>query len=153
MKLWRLYREAHGPGLDGAGGRHAHGRWHTLGRPVVYFGAAPAIVVLERLAHLDRSMLPKDLLLASFETDIEAEEIWHRNAEPTDWQAMAEFTRKLGDDWLASGSGCVLRVPSAVVPEESNLVFNPLHPDATRLRPARIRPFRFDVRLTSSLVI
>lgn len=147
MKLWRLYRAAHGPGLDGAGGRCAQGRWHSQGQAVVYFGCGPAIVVLERLAHLDRSLLPKDLLLALFQADFEMKKIWSEDTEPTHWSTRADLTRKAGDDWLVSKTSCVLKVPSAVVPEESNLLFNPLHPDASRLQFVRARPFSFDIRL------
>src|SRR5215831_6694883 len=60
-QLWRLYRAAYGPGLDGIGGTFADGRWHTRGARVVYFGATAAIVVLERLAHTDADLLPADL--------------------------------------------------------------------------------------------
>src|SRR6266550_1409200 len=42
---------------------------------------------------------------------------------------------------------CVLRVPSIVLPEEYNLVFNPLHPDASKLRTVDHRSFTFDGRL------
>ena len=70
MLLWRLYRQAHGPGLDGAGGLHAAGRWHELGSPVVYFGASAAIVVLEKLAHINPDALPTDLILTRFEAEV-----------------------------------------------------------------------------------
>jgi len=42
---------------------------------------------------------------------------------------------------------CVLRVPSIVLPEQDNLVFNPLHPDASKLQPVDHRSFSFDGRL------
>jgi hypothetical protein len=40
-----------------------------------------------------------------------------------------------------------LAVPSAILPEESNFVFNPLHGDAARLRLVGERRFGFDSRL------
>lgn len=41
----------------------------------------------------------------------------------------------------------MLRVPSILVPEERNLVFNPLHSDASKLSLTNARPFSFDARL------
>jgi RES domain-containing protein len=141
MRLWRLYRRAHGPGLDGAGGRHTAGRWHRQGTPVVYFGANAAIVVLEKLAHLNPDALPDDLMLARFEGALSLE-----NAQPADLGNIEE-TRELGKQWLTRASSCVLRVPSVIVPEEHNLVLNPLHPEVGHMALARERPFEFDGRL------
>jgi RES domain-containing protein len=147
MKLWRLYRRAHGPGLDGAGGRYAAGRWHRQGMPVVYFGAGAAIVVLEKLAHLDPDTLPSDLLLGLFEGDVSVEDTWPDIIPPTPDVESIEETRELGERWLRKRATCVLRVPSIVVPEERNLLLNPQHDEAGRIKFVADRPFTFDGRL------
>lgn len=147
MKLWRLYRRAHGQGLDGAGGRHAAGRWHHQGTPVVYFGAGAAIVVLEKLAHLNPDTLPADLMLGLFEADVSVTDVWpEASAQNRDLDDV-ELTRTAGQEWLKSGRSCVLRVPSIVVAEEHNLVVNPLHAEAQRITLTTERPFTFDGRL------
>lgn len=147
MKLWRLYRRAHGQGLDGAGGRHAAGRWHHQGTPVVYFGAGAAIVVLEKLAHLNPDTLPADLMLGLFEADVSVTDVWpEASAQSRDLDDV-ELTRTAGQEWLKSGRSCVLRVPSIVVAEEHNLVVNPLHAEAQRITLTTERPFTFDGRL------
>jgi RES domain-containing protein len=147
LKLWRLYRRAHGQGLDGAGGRHAAGRWHHQGTPVVYFGAGAAIVVLEKLAHLNPDTLPADLMLGLFEADVSVTDVWpEASAQNRDLDDV-ELTRTAGQEWLKSGRSCVLRVPSIVVAEEHNLVVNPLHAEAQRITLTTERPFTFDGRL------
>jgi RES domain-containing protein len=142
MDLWRLYRKAHGPGLDGAGGLYAPGRWHALGRPVVYFGASPAIVVLEKLAHIDPQVMPKDLVLARFEADVAIDEL----AGPSILHDLA-LTRARGEAFFAGNAASLLRVPSVVLPEEFNFVLNPLHADAAGVRVRSQRAFFFDYRL------
>jgi RES domain-containing protein len=142
MELWRLYRKAHGPGLDGAGGLHAAGRWHELGSRVVYFGASAGIVILEKLAHIDPAVLPNDLILARFEGEISVEELTNFN----DLRNLMQ-TRARGEAFLKAKAACVFRVPSIVVPEESNLLLNPLHPDASKLQVMSSRHFSFDGRL------
>jgi RES domain-containing protein len=52
-----------------------------------------------------------------------------------------------GDDWLDAGTTPLLRVPSAVIPEEFNLIINPAHPEARTITVVSTREFRFDERL------
>ncbi len=49
-----------------------------------------------------------------------------------------------GDAWLASRRSAVRSVPSAIVPDSRNLLLDPAHPDAERMRVAAIRPLAFD---------
>jgi RES domain-containing protein len=115
----------------------------------VYFGASPAIVVLERLAHTDADLLPADLQLAYFEF-AHAVSLTHVNEIaqlPNNWIGVEDVTRQIGADWRRRQSSCLLIVPSAILPEESNLVFDPEHPDAKWLHLIRERPFTFDPRL------
>ena len=150
--LWRLYRARHGPGLDGTGGMFAEGRWHTLGERVVYFGGSAAIVVLERLAHTDPDLLPNDLRLARFEfsESVPPTMVEEFAALPANWSQNRDATRHIGGQWRQQGSACLLAVPSAILPEERNLVLNPEHPDAKRLYLVRERRFAFNPRLILS---
>lgn len=147
--LWRLYRERYGPGVDGIAGTLADGRWHVQGELVVYFGASAAIVVLERLAHINPDLLPDDLRLGQFELG-NPDDALHVTALarlPDTWTQVESTTRKIGSQWLRIQSSCLLAVPSAILPEETNYVFNPRHPAASSLRLLRERPFSFDPRL------
>jgi len=147
--LWRLYRARYGPGLDGIGGTFAGGRWHRKGEYVVYFGATAAITVLERLAHTNPDLLPDDLLLGRFEFDravVEAR-IEEYGELPAGWSREEELTRQLGEKWRSSGTSSIIAVPSAVLPEESNFILNPRHPESHHLKLIRERSFAFDPRL------
>ena len=55
--------------------------------------------------------------------------------------------RDLGDEWLRDGSELTLEVPSVPIPEESNLLINPAHPDFPRVKVTSERRFSFDRRL------
>jgi hypothetical protein len=54
----------------------------------------------------------------------------------------------VGDRWLSAGADLVFKAPSVLIPEETNVMLNPLHPDMRRVRIVSTRPFRFDPRLT-----
>ena len=56
-------------------------------------------------------------------------------------------TRALGDAWLDREPSAVLKVRSAVVPEEWNYLLNPRHPDFSRIVVHQPEPFVFDERL------
>lgn len=142
MDLWRLYRAAHGPGLNGAGGLRAAGRWHRIGRRVVYFGATAAIVVLEKLAHVDPDVLPDDLLLGRFAGEPTLESI----TEPLQVGEVAAC-REWGERFLSARRACALRVPSVILPEESNYLVNAEHPGLAGIRLVAERLFFFDERL------
>jgi RES domain-containing protein len=68
---------------------------------------------------------------------------------PADWRAdpPPASTRAVGDEWVLAKGSAVLRVPSVVVPLESNYVFNPGHPDFSRVTIGPPLPFPFDPRL------
>jgi RES domain-containing protein len=55
----------------------------------------------------------------------------------------------VGDAWLVAALTLTLHVPAAPVPEELNVLINPVHPEAARVRVVARRPFFFDPRLVS----
>jgi RES domain-containing protein len=147
--LWRLYRARYGPGLDGVGGTVADGRRHSRGSPVVYFGASAAIVVLERLPHTDPDLVPRDLRLArfAFSGRLSQYRVEKIAKLPSGWPRDQNATRAIGDKWLREGGSCLLVVPSAILPEESNLVFSPGHRHSRLPRMISERLFTLDARL------
>jgi RES domain-containing protein len=146
--LWRISNYAD---LSGEGSRSASGRWHTEGRFIVYLAENPASAMLERIVHLtDRDpggILPRayQLLQISVPEDCATKPL--SALAPSDWREHAEFTRAVGDAWLASLETPLARVPSAIVPHTWNYLLNPLHPDAGRVQIAEAIRERFDIRL------
>jgi RES domain-containing protein len=55
--------------------------------------------------------------------------------------------RNLAMNCEHSGRSAVLKLPSAVVPEEFNYLLNPAHPDFGKIRIAKPRAFKADPRL------
>ena len=69
------------------------------------------------------------------------------SALPDDWQIRLEVTRELGTDWLRKKEAVILKLPSALVPQTTNFLFNPLHPDASRFQIAAAFSYPFDRRI------
>jgi len=144
MLLWRIsnYKT-----LDGIGGLLASGRWHSRGRPILYCTENPSTSLLEILVHIeiDSEDRPERFQVLKIEgPDSLSVETVSLDPIPD----MPE-TQAIGDEWLASGRSLLLRVPSVLVPETSNILVNPAHPEAARLRIAKVYHHAFDPRLLS----
>lgn len=147
--LWRLAREAYRE-LDGEGARLYGGRWNSTGRPVVYTSATLSLAALELLVHVDREELPDDLVALGIKVPARAWDLGVRPGKlPDDWRQGPNRPecRRIGDEWLEAGAALLLRVPSAVVPQEENVLLNPRHPDVAEVRVISSEPFRLDRRL------
>lgn len=148
MIVHRLARLAHAK-LDGEGARLAGGRWNSRGRAAVYASSRLSLAALELLVHTDVPLVPPDLV--AFEIEIpdtlEVESVALADL-PKDWRQPGHPScRSIGDTWLAEERTPVLRVPSAVVPEESNYIINPQHRGAKAIHVSGRRRFTFDSRL------
>jgi RES domain-containing protein len=150
VRLYRLLKQKYGrQALAGRGGLEADGRWHTAGRPVVYFASSEALAVLEVRVHLG-SIVPADpcvLLTAEFPARLI--DVLPRKRWPHRWDAVpfVAATRRLGDKWLADARTAALRVPSVHSGSDFNVLFNPVHADARRARIVSRARYDSDVRL------
>lgn len=66
---------------------------------------------------------------------------------PDNWVENPAVTRRVGDEWLARGETCLLRVPSAIIPGVWNLLLNPLHAEASGFKIEEAMRVPFDRRL------
>ncbi len=126
------------------------GRWHSRGRRVVYCAQSPAAALLEILVHfeIDIQDLPVRYRLLKIEApdDVQVERVSVDDL-PANWPQKTEVTRELGERWLVKGSAALLSVPSAIVPETSNILLNPAHQNAKRIVVVQTGEHAIDPRL------
>lgn len=152
MRLYRLARAPYADDLTGAGARLHGGRWNHKGTPVLYTAGTRSLAILEFLVHLPLGLTPPDLRLVELEIRDDA---GIRDLDPgvlpEDWRTVPppSALADLGSDWLRGRETAMLRVPSAVVDEERNILVNPDHPDAV-LSILTTQPFPIDPRLLAS---
>ena len=144
MILWRISRHRD---LSGAGGLKAPGRWHYAGQPVVYLAETPAAALLEVCVHTSANDVPPAFTLLRIEGPNVKVPAIHPDNLPLDWRTNQEATRDLGTAWLRKNGAVLLLVPSAIVPETTNFLFNPSHSDATKFNIEETFLYPFDVRL------
>lgn len=147
---WRIAKARHQDNaFSGAGGLHSAGRWHAKGQRVVYAASSLALAALEVFVHLNRAHAAiRWVMFEIVIPDEVAVEVRAGARLPRGWRSEPPIaaTMRIGTDWLRAGRSAVLRVPSAIIPTESNLLLNPLHADFRKLRPGKARPFEFDAR-------
>jgi len=151
LRIWRLTRATH-VALDGEGARLNGGRWNSEGVPVVYAAASLSLAVLEYLVHVEPALIPEDLV--AMELELPDDPALGAIVDPAlfppgDWRTYPapEWQAELGDLWVEDGTFLWLAVPSAIVPEEHNVLVNPRHQRMADVRTVTTRPFRFDRRL------
>lgn len=127
----------------------AGGRWSPPGHECVYVSLSPAGALLEYLAHADGAT-SESLLLATAE--LPPGTTLAECNEPSTWCQLpyrAEV-QQVGADWLASRRSLALRVPSALVHGEHNMLLSPTHPGYAALQMHALAPLEVDPRLRSA---
>lgn len=155
MLAWRIGTDTRDYAADdttGKGAELAGGRWNRPGTPLLYLSGSRALACLETLAHVgSEPLLPLNRFLVEFHLP---EGVWGaRTVFPRDehvgWTAQPPGLVSLdwGTRWAQEGRSALAEVPSVIVPEEANLLLNPLHADADRISVRKVRPWRYDLRL------
>jgi len=150
MEVYRIAKSSLSTDLTGLGARLYGGRWNRKGTEIIYTSESRALASLEFLVHVPLSLVPPDLMIISINipsglsiehvslTDLPAD--WRSSPAPA---ALAEF----GSTWAKSNKSFLLRVPSAIIDKEFNILINPNHPDMGKITINKIEDYKIDSRL------
>ena len=153
VHVWRIATETPSYAADdlsGAGAKITGGRWNGKGSPVVYCSASIALATLETVHRMRTGSLPFNRFLVRIDVP---DDVWAArhvlDPFPGGWDAIpAGMTaRAAGEGWIASKVSALLLAPSVIVPDEHNVLINPLHPDASSLVATTVRRWMVDPRL------
>ncbi|MDN5753426.1 MAG: RES family NAD+ phosphorylase, partial [Nitrosospira sp.] len=109
-----------------------------------------ALACLETVVHLAVGDLPLNRYLVSIEIP---DDVWEVAAilpkDHAGWDAIPAGITSLdaGNQWMAAMISTLLFVPSVIVPEENNILINPAHPEAARIKAKKLRRWTYDARL------
>lgn len=147
--LWRISNHH---SLSGEGGLKYAARWHSAGHRIIYLAESPAGAMVEVLVHLElEDELPQGytLLRVKLPDKLPIEEI--AVPEGDGWKSNLHLSRRLGDEWLGRRETALARVPSAILPNTSNYLLNPLHRDAKLVQVMASTRAKYDPRLLKYL--
>jgi RES domain-containing protein len=152
--VWRIDRQKHAENsFSGIGAKLNGGRWSSVGMGFAYSSATLSLSTLEKLVHMQLRHFSSKQNLVSFSAEI-PDTVPIEQREETDllqnWRSAEPYYPELisiGDEWLMSARTAVLRVPSAIIPQEYNYLLNPAHPDFAHIKIGAPETFDFDKRL------
>jgi RES domain-containing protein len=157
MKVFRIERQKYlSTTLQGIGASMTDGfRWNSQHTRIVYTSESRSLAMLEIAVHLNiHENLPNDryLLEIDIPDNIQILEVMLEDL-PENWDAKPPTleTQTIGDDFVYGNDAAVLKVPSAIIPEEFNYLINPNHKDAKRIKVLNKRKLEFDERLGREL--
>ncbi|MGT2460226.1 RES family NAD+ phosphorylase (plasmid) [Cupriavidus basilensis] len=154
--VWRIATDTPDYVADdssGAGAKATGGRWNRQGTAMLYCASSIALACLETLVHLGAASLPLNRYLVRVDVP---DDIWAAAqmmtavTAPVGWDAVPAGKASLdaGEAWASKVSAALLLVPSIVVPEEQNVLINPAHPDASRIKLTKLRKWLYDARFS-----
>lgn len=149
MLVYRLTTRKYAEKLDGVGASLYNNRWNSAGTPMIYTAENRALALAEIVVHLSAAALPLDYVMLEIEIpdSVKCDEISVDQIEP-DWNAFPHkiSTQKIGDEFIRSRKDLILKVPSAVVHGDFNILINPLHEDFNKVKVVAIQDFPLDNR-------
>ncbi len=148
--MYRIARSRFINDLSGEGARIYGGRWNSKGTSVLYSSLNRSLATLEVLANVTNEDLPVDLCIAEIKIFDNAEVKTVSISElPGDWDSYPAplILNKFGNEWIKENKMLCLRVPSAVVKKEWNILLNPDHQQFRYVKITNIDEINFDNRL------
>ncbi len=136
--------------LDGEGARLYGGRWNPPGWRCVYAAGSRSLAVLEMLVHLTGRSRGLTYHLLTLEVPDDGIVDTAVDRLPPGWDATpaGNASQGVGSAWLQAGQAVALRVPSVIIPEETNFLLNPAAPGFGDIRVIGERTFQLDLRLS-----
>jgi len=148
MNVYRLASGQYTHDLSGTGAKLYGGRWNMPGLPALYTAQHISLAVLEILVHLQAYRKPVDYHLVTIAIpDNAATFVLDPLQLKKQWKDDVGYTQLIGNDFLNTQASLVLKVPSAIIEQEHNIIINPVHPAADQVTIQLIQHFIFDKRL------
>ena len=149
-RVYRILRKRYAKApFDSEGAYRYGGRWSSPGTRLAYASEHLSLAMIEYFVHLDRDDPPPDLVMAAADVPHDVSRVRvSPGSLPTTWRqtpAPVELA-SIGDRFARWRRHAILIVPSALAPDESNWLLNPLHPGFKRIRIHPPSSFAYDGR-------
>jgi len=148
MEVYRIVHLRRSKKLEASGNE---ARWNSAGNYCIYTSGTRALACLENIVHRSGEGLSEMFRTMVIEIPFSIRmEIFDTKKLPDNWQAAENYfiTQRLGDEWLRRNERAVMKVPSAIIPQEFNYLVNPRHRDFKKIKLKKVELFQFDARIT-----
>jgi len=148
MEVYRISKSKYINDLSGIGARLHGGRWNRVGIPVLYTSALLPLALLELIVNFNSK--------SAFKQNYSYVKLDIPETAFSDVRDMIDIERdrndtgrlhKITEQHFFELNALALRVPSFVLPQESNIIINPLHPDFSKVKVILKDEVKLDKRL------
>ena len=148
MIVYRITNAPYKNDISGNGAAMYGSRWNSKGIYLLYTSQYISLSILESLVHLKSKEIPPTqyLLHIEFPDEKEIAELSYKKIKQN-WHEEFEYTQWIGDQFIQNKKSLALKVPSAIVPEESNFLLNPLHEGFKKVKIISSELLQLDKRL------
>ncbi|MFO7826729.1 MAG: RES family NAD+ phosphorylase [Cyclobacterium sp.] len=149
MRVFRLSKKKYATTLSGKGASKSGNRWNSIGTEMIYTAESRALAMAEVAVHVTLATLPSDYSMIEIEIPdtLKIKEISIQDL-PDNWNHHPpnRSTQKIGDEFIDSDE-CLLKVPSAVVQGDFNILINPYPKEFKKIKIISVVAFPFDKRI------
>lgn len=116
---------------------------------MVYCSESRALAAMEMFVNIDPGLAPSGLVFIAVDVPDTLITRLDITKLPRGWRdyPAPDAVKNLGAAWLTAATSVALLVPSAVMPEEKNLLLNPQHADFRKMKIGKPSKFTFDGRM------
>ena len=142
------YKYAHSLSVSGF-----EGRWNSKGKLVLYASENIAASLLENIIYRTGTGFNSDYkIMVIYHPEEHIEQIITSNL-PKDWRSMESYDQlqKMGDSWYDEQRSLCLKVPSSILPDNYNIIFNTTHPEFKNVKLIDVLDYEPDERLEKLL--
>ncbi len=149
MVLYRITKKKYADDLSGYGAKITGGRWNRKDIPALYLAESQSLTILETIVHCHDINDLNNRLILFIEVPDNLTNILDQSILPEDWNKKPwhNFTVNFGSEWLISNKNLLLKLPSAVVPDENIFMINPKYSEVSKIKTTIRKIFKPDHRL------
>jgi RES domain-containing protein len=129
-------------------------RWCSNGRKVIYTSSSVALACLENVVRRSGSGFSSDFQTIFYKIfdNIQIEEVFVKDLNEN-WRLRSNYSycQAIGSKWYDKKDSVILKVPSAIIPDEFNFVIKTTSPEIGRIKIKDTKPFIPDERLENIL--
>lgn len=149
MIVYRISSEKYASVLTSSG---VANRWNEEGQFVIYVAWARSLASLELVVHrssIKPTMKYRVMIIELPDSDQLYDEV-NLSDLPMNWKSVASYSelQQIGSTWYKNQKSLILKVPSAVIPQEANYIINTKHPlFAKHIKLHSVEEYFWDLRL------
>lgn len=150
MQVYNLRKSKYADQLSASG---VANRWNRMEQFVIYTGQSRSLSILESLVHQKSTEIDQSFKMMVIHMEIGTNDILDvRDLLPHHWSKLESYklTQEIGAKWYIEKKSLILRVPSVIVPQESNYIIHTKHPSFhKKINLLKIENYSWDTRLTN----